>query len=454
MKIKREILIILTLLVLVGGFLRFHNLFTQSIWLDESLQLYIVGQPTLKDMMGAMREDHSPPLSHFLLYFWMKFFNTPEHSRVVSAIVGTLSIAAFFFLAQKFLSSAGALFATLLFTLSATHIWASQETRPYFLFVLTIIISYYTFVSWTEEPTRKKLAFYVLAVVLSFYTHYYSFFFIIPQAVYAFLIFEKKKQFIRELICALIIACILFTPWLLKFSRTFNMIIENRFVGTIPTLNNLLMIAIEWAGGTLGLLLITFLAGKYFCEKNNKRTLILLWLTIPVAIPFIISNWHQLFHKRYIVPAILPLFLLAGGGFEKLNKLPKILTVIAVILLSIIPIQGYYGRTKDQWRDAAAFVAQQHNSGEKILFDAEYAASPFSIYFTEQKDFVKTDNSTVTKLPEITQNQTAIWLISYHASDKGELVNALQNTLPNVTVNNFVGITIRRFSKLVEQTEK
>src|SRR5574341_524188 len=124
MKVKREILIILILLVLGGGFLRFHNLFTQSIWLDESVQIYIAEQPTLSSMMNAFREDNQPPLSHLLLRIWMKFSKIAEHSRILSALIGTLSIATFFFLAQKFLSSEGALFSTLMFALSATHIWA------------------------------------------------------------------------------------------------------------------------------------------------------------------------------------------------------------------------------------------------------------------------------------------------------------------------------------------
>lgn len=450
---KKLAIIILAIIILAGGILRFHELFTQSIWLDESAQLFIANQPSLDQFIRWMHVDQQPPLSHLFWYFWVRIFQTPEHARILSAIIGILTIPLFFLLAKELFSVQGALFSTLLLSLSAKHIWASQEARPYVFFIFFVCLSYYTFVLWLKKPERKRLFWYVAATAPALYTHYFAIFFIMPQTIFTVINFRKKVPLIKELIGAQIITGLLFVPWLPYFARTFTKIQTGNFWLGTPAPEQLQTILISWVGGTLGILLIAYLTLKYLREGDNKKYLVLLWLILATSIPFLLSFYKPFFHERYITPALLPIYLLAGGGFSKLTKITKLLFVAAVILLSVTPIQTHYAKTKDQWRDAAAYVMEQFHPGEKIIYYRNYASYPFKTYFTGQAEHIPiiSVEETAKIAPEIAANQTTVWIVYSHADDQQTLSKALHKYLPIETTKNFKGMTIKKFSAARQQ---
>jgi uncharacterized membrane protein len=453
---KSTAISILAVIILTAGALRFHNLFTQSIWLDEAAQLFIANQPSLDKLIHWMHIDQQPPLSHLFWYFWARIFQTPEHARILSAIVGILTIPVFFLLAKELFSIQGALFSTLLLSLSAKHIWASQEARPYVFFILFVCLSYYTFVLWLKNPERKKLFWYAAATVPALYTHYFAIFFIAPQTIFTIFAFRNKSTLIKELVGAQIVAGLLFVPWLPYFARTFTKIqTQNFWLGT-PAPGQLQNIIISWVGGMLGVLLTCYLALKYIREGDSRKYLVLLWLILATSIPFLLSFYRPLFHERYITPALLPIYLLAGGGFSKLTKVPKILFIVLVLLLSVTPIQAQYAKTKDQWRDAAAYVTSQFHPGEKIIYYRNYASYPFKTYFTEQAEHIPiiSIEETVKIVPEIVENQTTVWVVYSHADDETTLSRALHKYLPIETEKKFKGMTIRKFSAAGQQKKQ
>ncbi|MEM3154155.1 MAG: glycosyltransferase family 39 protein [Candidatus Woesearchaeota archaeon] len=453
---KNAAISILAIIIIAGGVLRFHNLFTQSIWLDEAAQLFIANQPSLDQLIRWMHIDQQPPMSHLLWHFWMKAFNTPEHARILSAIMGVATLPIFFLLAKELFSVQSALFSTLLLSLSAKHIWASQEARPYVFFVFFVCLSYYAFVLWLKKPEREKLIWYVASTVPALYTHYYAIFFIAPQTLFAIINFRKKIQLIKEIIGAQVVAGILFVPWLPYFERTFTKISTYNFWLGVPAPSQLHSIITKWAGGIIGILLIGYLTLRYIREGDNKKHLVVAWLFFSTAAPFILSYYRPFFHERYITPALLPLYLLAGGGFSYLARIQKTLIVIAAILLSITPLQAHYAYTKDQWRDAAEYVEARFNQGEKIIYDRGYASYPFKTYFTIEAEHIPIVDikKTIEEVPKIVENQTTIWLISSHAQDDGTLSKTLHKYLPVESEKKFRGMTIKSFSMATAKQQK
>jgi hypothetical protein len=122
--VRRDYLI-LSLITLAGGFLRFNNLGMNPLWIDEAFFAIMVKN-------GVWKQEFIPHLLTLL-------FNpkTELGLRLFSAIAGTLSIPAIYFVLKKY-----KWFAVCFIAFSPIHIFWSQMARPYALAGLFMIIGW------------------------------------------------------------------------------------------------------------------------------------------------------------------------------------------------------------------------------------------------------------------------------------------------------------------------
>ena len=88
----------IAVILVLGGWLRFHNLGSGSLWLDE-----VVSWTQAKDSLAALiqrtAEDNYPPLNNLALFVAIKFLGTSEWSvRLPSALFGLANIGAVYWL--------------------------------------------------------------------------------------------------------------------------------------------------------------------------------------------------------------------------------------------------------------------------------------------------------------------------------------------------------------------
>ncbi|MDA7824223.1 hypothetical protein N9A23_01750, partial [Candidatus Pelagibacter sp.] len=92
---KRNIVIISTLFILIGVFLRIYRLNFESYWLDEMIS-YWVADPNISFNDTLIRKDlmeKSPILFDLILKQYLKFLNyEPEVGRHIPLFFGILSI--------------------------------------------------------------------------------------------------------------------------------------------------------------------------------------------------------------------------------------------------------------------------------------------------------------------------------------------------------------------------
>jgi len=116
---------ILALITLIGGYLRFHNLGLSPLWIDEAFFAIIVKN-------GIWEQEFIP---HFLTYIFNP--ETEFGFRVFSALAGTLSITAIYFVLKKY-----RLFAAFFIAFNPIFIFWSQMARPYSMAGLFMILGW------------------------------------------------------------------------------------------------------------------------------------------------------------------------------------------------------------------------------------------------------------------------------------------------------------------------
>lgn len=147
-------LLIVALALVVGGFLRFHNLDAQEMSADEGFSWKAAAAPTLHQLVQIQLELNSGkgPLHDVALHYWMgRFGDSVAAMRSLSALVGTLAILLAFLAVRELLGIDGgstlsdddrdfaAASAALMLAVSLTMVRFSREARMYPMLLAAVL---------------------------------------------------------------------------------------------------------------------------------------------------------------------------------------------------------------------------------------------------------------------------------------------------------------------------
>ena len=204
---KRNVVIISSLFILIGVFLRSYQLNFESYWLDEMIS-YWVADPNISFADTLIRRDQiekSPVLFDLILKHYLKFLiYEPEVGRHVPLFFGVLSIPFLGILSRQISNNNSFLLTIFLASINVYLISYSQEVRPYSLvFFLSIInLIFYYKIIFENLTFFKKIIFinlFIIFSVLLLSSHPFTFIILFAQiinSIYFFLFFKKKKLFI------------------------------------------------------------------------------------------------------------------------------------------------------------------------------------------------------------------------------------------------------------------
>ncbi|MCU0501134.1 MAG: glycosyltransferase family 39 protein [Anaerolineae bacterium] len=116
----------------IGFILRVWEIGAKGLWLDEAFSVWL-GWKSLGEMLAwLVRIDQHPPLYYALLHLWIKLAgDNPDDVRMLSAILGTLTIPVMFLLGRRLMGTTVGVLAALILALSPFHVRFAQETRMY-----------------------------------------------------------------------------------------------------------------------------------------------------------------------------------------------------------------------------------------------------------------------------------------------------------------------------------
>ena len=177
---------LLALLTAAAAVLRFATLDLQSFWYDEAVTVGLVGL----DLTGLLERipdsESTPPLYYLAAWAWTGVFGDGEVGiRSLSALIGTLTVPAFYVAARELTESKrAALVVAALAAFNPLLVWYSQEARAYALAVLLCGLSLACFghLVRTRDGDGRWLAGWALTSALALATHYFAVFLVLPCA--------------------------------------------------------------------------------------------------------------------------------------------------------------------------------------------------------------------------------------------------------------------------------
>lgn len=130
------------LILLVAFALRVHALGAKSLWYDELRQVEVASHP-LVTFPSGLAQHSARPLDYWLTHYLLRAGHQEFWLRFPAALWGTLGVALMLPLARRWLDRWTAVLATALMAAAPIGMQYSQELRPYALYLLFTLISFW-----------------------------------------------------------------------------------------------------------------------------------------------------------------------------------------------------------------------------------------------------------------------------------------------------------------------
>ncbi len=382
-------------------------LFGQSLRLDEAQSIW-QSSHNPRGFLHTIGQDVHLPLYGFALHFWILWLgNSVDTIRAFSLIFFLLSIPAMYLLARTSFSRGTAIFATLLLTISPFMNWYANEIRMYSLMVLCTILSQLFFLKILNfrGPARSEtLSWYwvgfCISSLLGIYSHYFFWFVLGGQGLF-FLLYRKHfpiNSLQRFVVVGLILIAAI-APWLyyvkhLGFASTEQPLLFK------PTTVNLFSAYSEYLFGfqndhlntiILSLWPLAVLFGFLSLRKVKALNLPAIYLFIaaifPVTAAFLVSvSFRPIFLSRYLILATPALYIFIAWFFSIYPK--PLAYVMRIVLVSVMgatlatQIASASTPVKEDYRDAAAYIASEATPQDVVALSAPFTVYPFEYYYT------------------------------------------------------------------------
>lgn len=442
--------LVVTLVVVIGGSLRYQVAQQDLLWLDELHTSWVVSGD-LDDVSERAHLGNQSPL-----FFWLTWSviqqqdQTASGLRMVSLVAGIALIFAAGYLAWIWTQSVLAtLVSTWWIAIDPTFVFYATEARPYALLqllgVLQVISFWQLLKHFHKDPDAAKssfgrppagdsrivvMALFVLSSVAVFYSHYTGVWLFVSEALFisGYIVaaklgwvtsFQSGRAMIHLVVAALA-GLILCLPAMLHLLTVYDRRENWVIVSSVPGLLDQL----RWPF-LLGVVLpivcaaIFYFPNKEAADSNHLRTkqtnlgpiripLVLLWGSVPVAMVILVDSLGlaPLALQRYTMVglAAFPLFAAlcvntSGKWFGQL--------LIALILIATSFIQRYENRQlvynpfvsqflasktlpmlrQENWNDPIDEINRRDDKREQPVFLFSNLIEDVHAFATEDPDF-------------------------------------------------------------------
>lgn len=516
--------LLLIAITALGGLLRLYRVGDKNLWLDEAFSVWMSSH-TLPDLFGwLVRIDQHPPLYYTLLHFWLWFGDGAGQVRTLSALLGTLTIPVVYAIGRRLSGPSVGLIAALILALSPFHVRFAQETRMYTLLTLTASLALLALthlltdpraattpmgrqlgefvrgVRWRWPPVHAvatDLAWlgFMIFTAATLLSHNTAVFFPVAINIFVFGLMlwqrlQRNALHSRVMTGGLVVPSLshwlwaqtgvflLWSPWLIPFVIQ-SMGVYREFWIPPPTwamvaetqktfVNAFLPSQIswdEWIWSAFGLLA---LLGLLQWRKRPAVALLLLALfVLPQAGEWLVSLRRPLYYDRTLIWVTIPLYLLLAAGVARLRFRPLLLvSLILIAAIAGLSLRNYYTNfEKEEWREAAAYVAYNAHSDDLVLFNATWVQIPFDYYFRSANLPVaehgvpvdlfdrgilepKMAASDLPRLRSLIRDRDRVWLVYSHDwyTDPEKLIPVtLLETMYMVERRQFFGVEVRLY---------
>jgi len=451
---KHTTIILLLTVLLLGFFLRVYNLDSESIWLDEGISIKLSRIDPAAITIERAFNNH-PPLYFIALHYWVKAFgNSVFSTRLLSVLFGFLAIFMIYRVGCLVFNRETGLLGSLILAISLFNINYSREVRMYSLVVLLTLVSMYFFLKLLEKRNRINLIGYLTASIFLLYTHYSGLYVVLTQNIYfitALLLYKKKNiPNIKAWIKYQAALVVLYLPWLWLGVLRIWKIQESHFWVSRSSVLTVLGSFIEYSGSVVlfvaFMMLFLFFAvsikkyrNKINLPDTGKMYFLSLWLAVPIAVPFLISQFAApMYMTKYTMPAHAAFCLLVAISIGSIRRRhAKAIVIGAIVLVSLVNVGRYYKEVNTiPWNKVAGYIRQNAKPHDMLIFnDPLCPPNTFSHYFKRDDidkrllmekgsnlPFTQVDEKNIKILQKLVRGQDRIWIILAHTADQNQMI--------------------------------
>ena len=235
--------------------------------------------------------------------------------------------------------------------------------------------------------------------------------------------------------------------------------------------------------------------GVYTQRQRPGRALLLIVLfATPIIVSLLVSLRRPIFYDRTLIWVTLPLYLLIAAGVEQIGQKMEtvmqpqqsqrvrgllgtaggrtrqlqLLSIGIILILSGFALISYYlFFEKEEWDRAAAYLAEQAQPGDMIIFNATWVQLPFAYYFRHYDTDVelrglpvdlfdrgilepKMAEEDLPYMRQLIADQSRVWLVYSHewyTDPERIVVRELQRVMTNENRQRFEGLQVLEFTK-------
>ncbi|NUO19554.1 glycosyltransferase family 39 protein [bacterium] len=420
--------------LLIGAFLlRLYTLSSESLWLDEALMNFRIGNG-FRSLLTDWDSHRQGPAYPILMRVWTVLFGTSEFAlRLPSVVFGTLAVHALWLIVRRIADSRAA-FLTALFAASNPFlIYFSQEARPYAFWLWLIALSHFFLLKCASEPSRLSKIGYVLTTIGALYSHPYGPFVILSQLI---LLGPLSRDALRAMRRPAVWILAAYLPMAAVFAGTFVRKISNPGIAggwlTRPTLNMFAETTeeyffwqpLEWT--VLAIVLVGIAA-------NRKRLRQMLFpaalLTSFVVVPWLVSQLVPVYSPRYSQPALLGVLAFAGWTVAQQKRPLQFITAGLILGFTLLPLYNLYTKLdKDPWRQTVSMLSSEFKAGNRLVVFPFYAEHPLRYYLEIDRQNIALPR-TVSDLSKSLPDSGTVWFVSAKYSRTDSLDAEFRNLL-------------------------
>lgn len=453
------------LVTLLGAATRFWDLSRLSLWGDEVVTWRRAGLPIAELVEDAIRRLHSP--AYFLLMKpWLALGDDEWMLRAPSAFFGTLKVLCCFALGWTAGGLRTAVAAAVLVSLVPVQLHYDQEARMYALQGLGIALSLCGLTWLAVHPTasalrlwpsavqahvaddlamrraaRRAFVVFVVGMVFAIHTHNGTIFYMATAGVAAVLVSMASGSPWRALGNVALAFGLVAATLVPRLAPLWGQAVQvhRRFWATFPTWHEFTDVTQDlYSFGVFGrnhdwrlLPIVLLLAALIVLRRQPLRLAYLLVMTaLPPALVLLVSLERPMFLLRMLAWVAIPACLLMAHALASLRGRASFgLALSCVIGVGLWQLRsGYFStRSKPQWREAIATVADAYSPGTLVILAGKQEEKVLSYYFERHTNplprwpaFRVADDASFARLPKFGAPLRAV-VVLYHR--KGEFTD-------------------------------
>ena len=365
--------ILLALITLLAGVLRFYKLGEWSFWGDE---MFTISGREDGFNYSFFRESISLVLIQAVVHVrgiseW--------NARLVPALTGVVSIPVLYFPIKKIFNPAVGLIAVLLLALSPWHLYWSQSARFYVPLLLFYTLALLTFYLGIEEDRPWYFILSLIFLGLATKERLLGLFFIPVVASYVVLLqilpFNRPRGLRARnlavfIVPSLILGLFFLRPYILDLSgwlEGFGYANNSPFwiIAGVVYYTGLPTVSMAVVGAVYGL-----------ARKNTAVLLLTLSAAVPVLAVAVIAPFHYT-ANRYVFGGLMSWIILASLAavdlFRHTQWNIKVLALGSALLLLLQPLSEdmlyyqYQNGNRDNWKAAYELVEEKKQEGDLVV---------------------------------------------------------------------------------------